>query len=375
MNAEPFLKPRLTGARFEGHAIPLEFLKDLAVLEEMIIDVAKWKFMEEHPDRQRVPRGFTDGIGLKLIGVEEGSAVPVIILSIASLTLFPQANQIFYEKARDSFVCAIEAAEQNQPITEYLPERTLNYFDRIGRSLRDDEAIEFITPAQARPARLTKETRRKLVLASATTQEYTEDVSIRGMIPEADQGNMRFEIQLIDGRKIKAPLTIEHLDDVITGFKGYKSGSRVQLSGVGKFSRQNRLQGFESIESISILDPLDIPARIDDLRELKDGWLEDKGKAPDPAGLDWLSLAFERNYPDDLPLPFIYPTPEGGIQAEWTIEPNEISLEIDIAAHTGKWHRLDTKTSLDETRDLGLDDPNGWEWISDQIRSMTGGDA
>ena len=196
MNAEPFLKPRLTGVRFEGHAIPLEFLKDLAVLEEIIIEVAKWKFMQEHPDRQRVPRGFTDGIGLKLVGVDEGSAVPVIILSVASMTLFPQTNQIFYEKARDAFICAIDAAEHNTSITDHLPEKTLNYFDRIGRSLQDGEAIEFSTPTQERPARLTKETRRKLVLASTTAQEYTEDVSIRGMIPEADQANMSFEVQL-----------------------------------------------------------------------------------------------------------------------------------------------------------------------------------
>ena len=36
----PFLSPRLVGERFVGHAIPLELLKDLAVVEEMIIEVA-----------------------------------------------------------------------------------------------------------------------------------------------------------------------------------------------------------------------------------------------------------------------------------------------------------------------------------------------
>jgi hypothetical protein len=41
MSTEPFLTPRLVGDRFEGHAIPLEVLKDFAVLEEMIVEVAK----------------------------------------------------------------------------------------------------------------------------------------------------------------------------------------------------------------------------------------------------------------------------------------------------------------------------------------------
>ena len=41
MNVEPFLKPRLTGPRFEGGAVPLHVLADFAVLEQMIVDIAK----------------------------------------------------------------------------------------------------------------------------------------------------------------------------------------------------------------------------------------------------------------------------------------------------------------------------------------------
>ena len=77
MNGEPFLQPHLTGSRFAGHSIPLEFLKDLAVLQEMIIEVAKWRFLQDNPGRRRCPRGFTEGIELKLTGIEEGCAAPV----------------------------------------------------------------------------------------------------------------------------------------------------------------------------------------------------------------------------------------------------------------------------------------------------------
>lgn len=60
------------------------------------------------------------------------------------------------------------------------------------------------------------------------------------------------------------------------------------------------------------LDPLDVRARLDDLRALSDGWLDGTGVAPPHAGLDWLASAFDRHFPDDLPLPHLYPTPEGG---------------------------------------------------------------
>lgn len=64
-----FLTPRMVGPRFAEHAIPLELLKDLAVLEEMIIEVAKWCYLQDHPERKRSPKGFTDGVALKLSGV------------------------------------------------------------------------------------------------------------------------------------------------------------------------------------------------------------------------------------------------------------------------------------------------------------------
>ena len=58
MSEDVFLKPRLIGKRFDEHSIPLEFLQDLAVLEQMIKETAKWQFFLTHPERKRIPRGF-----------------------------------------------------------------------------------------------------------------------------------------------------------------------------------------------------------------------------------------------------------------------------------------------------------------------------
>ena len=65
MTATPFLKPRITGPRFAGGAIPLEVLAHFAVLSEMILEVAKWKYRQQNTERKRVPRGFSDGISLE----------------------------------------------------------------------------------------------------------------------------------------------------------------------------------------------------------------------------------------------------------------------------------------------------------------------
>lgn len=346
----------------------------MAVLEELIIEVAKAKWIGDHPCRKRSPRGWTDGIEFKLTAVEDGSAIPIISLIIAANNLFPPESQDYFEQARESVVSAIGAAEQHQSVTDHLPEKTLTYFDKIGRSLKDGEAIEFTTPQRQAPAKLTKDTRRRLILASDKVKELTEETAVRGTVPEADQHNMTFELQLFDGRRVNAPIAAQHLDTILDVFNGYKEGARVLLQGVGKFNRSERLLGFESIEHISFLDALDTSARLDELRSLKNGWLEGRGVKPSHEGLNWLSLAFAQHYPEDIPLPLLYPTEEGGVRAEWPLGQHEASLEINLATHAAEWHALSVETDDEDSKTLNLNEADDWEWLIEQIQQMNGGE-
>lgn len=371
MNTQPFLRPKFSGKRFSSHALPLELLKDLSVLEEMIIEAAKWRYFKENPERQRIPRKFADRIELVLTGLEKGSAVPVINIKDNTNTLFPVGYPVYFAQARDSIINAIKAAENNQSITEHLPEKVLCFFDRFGRSLKDGEAIEFSTSTKSSPVKLTKITRRKLI-ASSNAKEYTEETTARGSIPEADQDKMTFELLMMDGKKIKAPLSAQHGEIILTAFNEYKKGSRVMIEGIGKFAQNNRLFAFESIEHITLLDPLDVPARLDEFRNLNDGWLEGKGTVPKPEKLDWFAETFEQNYPDDLPLPYIYPTAEGNIMAEWSIGQNEISLDINLDTHESEWHRLQIDTDETDTKKLDLDNVGEWKHLIDTLHDLVG---
>lgn len=348
----------------------MEVLKDLAALEEMIIEVAKWAYLHDHPDRKRSPRGFTSGISLKMTGVGDGSAVPMIALFAATTALFADQNQIYFEQARNRIVRAIDAAARDEPITEYLPESLLGYFDRIGRSLREDESMEFDPSNAEHPGRLTKATRRKLLLASGHVQEMTEEVALRGAIPEADQDTMSFTLQVINGPKVRATAGSQHLQTVIDAFNGYRTGTRVLLHGVARYNRFNRLQSIEAVEHVSLLDPNDIASRLDEFRSLKSGWLNGRGVAPAPEGLDWLTRTFEGHYPDHLPLPYLYPTAEGGVRAEWSVPPYEISLEVSIEDRHGQWHALNLQTDQEVLKDLDLEDRSDLRWLAARIEEL-----
>lgn len=184
---------------------------------------------------------------------------------------------------------------------------------------------------------------------------------------------MTFQLQVINGQKVGAPVDTQHLATVLDAMTGYFHGTRVLLEGIGRYSRSGRLQSIDAVEHISILDPNDVGARIEELRALKDGWLDGSGVAPSADGLTWLSQSFEMQYPEDLPLPFIYPTVERGVQTEWPLGNHEISLEINLDARTGEWHDLDTTTGVAETRTLNLAQPDEWARLAAKIAGYNGG--
>ena len=117
---------------------------------------------------------------------------------------------------------------------------------------------------------------------------------------------------------------------------------------------------------------LDIPTRLEEFRSLEDGWLEGHGKAPSHEGLNWIEAAFARHYPLELPLPYLFPTEEGGIQAEWSLGSNEISLEIDLGSHVGFWHVLDMTTDCEDSRKVRLDDETDWNRLTAFIQEVNG---
>ena len=112
---------------------------------------------------------------------------------------------------------------------------------------------------------------------------------------------------------------------------------------------------------------LNVARQLDDLRTLADGWLNGEGFAPPAAGLDWLAAAFADHFPDRLPLPRLYPTVEGGVQAEWKLGEHDVSLTIDLVAKSAYWHDLDLASDQDEDNDLDLSDPKAWAWVAGRL--------
>jgi hypothetical protein len=117
-----------------------------------------------------------------------------------------------------------------------------------------------------------------------------------------------------------------------------------------------------------VIDPLDVRTRLTEFKLLRAGWLDGVGVAPSPEGLDWLAAAFEQHWLSDLPRPHLYPTAEGGVRAEWSLLPHELSLDIGLSARTGVWHALNLDDDSDESRTLNLNQASVWDWLAGEVR-------
>ena len=149
------------------------------------------------------------------------------------------------------------------------------------------------------------------------------------------------------------------------------------VEGVGVY-RHDELEYLMQVETVSLIAPLDVPARLDAFRDMQDGWADGMqhpsdwgsgyGKAPSHEGLDWLADKFTSEYPNDLPLPRAYPTPEGGVQMEWNRDNNAVTFEIDLESRSAYWLWFDEGSDADDERHLNLNDMETWEWLAAEIR-------
>ena len=115
-----------------------------------------------------------------------------------------------------------------------------------------------------------------------------------------------------------------------------------------------------------------LPARLDEFRRMRDGWLEGAGVAPIHSGLDWLAAEFARRFPVDGLLPHVYPTEEGGVRLEWSHRNHAMILEIDLTARRGDWLWFDRDSDAEHEKTLNLENAADWQWLAAQIRSKTG---
>lgn len=357
-----FLQPKFDGARFTEHTLPLEVVRDLAAYEELVTELAKRLFLSEHPERQRVPKGFGADFQLHLERVDEGSARPLLSLVTAGVLALGIGDQPYFERARDLVAECIRAPENQLP--EAFPKDLLSIFNRFGRSLREGESVDLGTGGAA--AILTPVKRKSLVLAA--DQVYERDIELNGLIEEADFKAMTFRMRLLDGTKATVPIP-ENFAEKARTLNG-RPRHLVTMIGVGSYDSWDKIQKVVAVESLSIQMNYEIANRLEEISALQDGWFDRAGRAPEAAALQRIAANLIAHYPEKLALPAIVPTPEGSLLLEWQ-SPGDPSVDLRLERSLAEYHAFDPE-GHDVERDFPLGNEAEWKAFFDFLsRSIT----
>jgi hypothetical protein len=371
-----FLRPVFRGKRFDGHTMPVEVLGELSAYQKLIAAIARAMFKKRHPGRQRVPKGFEDGFFLAVRQLEEGSAVPVLERHTTTpqpARLFPAGDGDLFEAARELLGQTIAAAQKGKGIPAEFPRDVLPLFNTFGRSLRDDESVELVSPTGTSAPVYDRHVRKRLILLRDNT--YEDKADITGRVVQFDSERESFQLAVEGGQRISGMLTEQSLP--LIRFAVGQDDLLVRVIGNGLYNAHDELVRFEDIEEVSLSEDedrvkeLDIDARIQNLAELEAGWLDGEGIALDRDGLIRFSRVLKSAVESEgLSRPFLYPTPEGGVQAEWSFADAEVSAEIDLDAQTGALYGLHLRSKAEREEQIDLDAPDAAQRLASFVTSF-----
>ena len=349
-----FADPKFGGGRFEGNGLPVDVLPELSAYREAIIALAKSLFLQNHIGRQRVPRGFVDSFRLVLRHVEEGSAVPVLerVEPDTSPALLFGAD--YFTEARDRIANAVQAASAGHPLPSDFPVSVIAQFNQFGKSLRAGEYIELNDPGRSAGPRYDRATRKNIILQYKPEYEAAIDVTaeLRGGV--LDRGAT---FLLSDGALIDLTLPESVGEQLLPMVR-----SQIRFIGSGIFDQNDRLKSIVSIEELTtpgdeIPVPMPLDLRIAQLSDLQNGWYTESSPALEQSLLESVrDLVINIIATGDIPSPFIYPTPEGNVQIEWSFPSWEVSFvvspngSIDIhTTHLESDRGRDREVHMDES--------------------------
>ena len=96
-----------------------------------------------------------------------------------------------------------------------------------------------------------------------------------------------------------------------------------------------------------------------ELLALEPGWLNGEGVPPTWALLKLMGAWLDEHQRQDLEQPRLFPTPEGGVEAEWRVGHLDLSIEFDPSSGLAEWHQLDLDSGAVVEQQVALQDAPG----------------
>lgn len=354
-----FLCARFAGGRFDAHTIPFDVLPDLAAYRVLLIEVAKMLFKRRNDNRVRVPKGFEDSFQIGLAEVRGGQSAIAIGTLAPARTAVPQGELDFpthveFLEAKAYVDELIRSVQSHGEVPADFPTELAGRFNPFGQSLRSDEYIE-LGYDTSNPVRYDTFIRKRIVLSREKTYENSVNsiftlnggVSSTGTIHVLDETGTAFDFRPLSEFEFQ---------------KAYaRPTRRVRLIGTGLYDRSERLRRLLDVSVVYNDDeprqPFD--ERLDEIAEAEEGWYEPGNPAPSEAAVEAMRDVVKLMVLEvGAHAPYLYPLPDGGVAAEWTVGAWEASANVAPDGRTVELHAINTESTQEHHDDSATDAPD-----------------
>lgn len=335
------------------HGLPFRALPALGLFEVAIRQIARQVFFGSNPERKRVRAGFDD-FELTLLTLKTGCADAMAIRTDPD-----QQDGDEFDHARTKFLEEIQKLDDQDDCD--LSRTALHDLGRAFGFLDGDEEIKVYLPDSIEPA-LTI-TRRTVVrvetAASRAPVTETRPLHIVGKPYTINTTQKRIGLYRREQRDAVS-LPIREEDEAIYLQALSVSEPRL-LRALGQATYEDHiLQEIAPDLKFSLVGGPRLTSRCEEFRALEDGWLDGEGVAPSWAFLQRAERAIWHLVEVvGIDRPHVYPTPEGGLQAEWDIGDKAVQITFSPNGRNIYMYGVATwpgseGSDLDETDDLSV---------------------
>ncbi|MGK4005336.1 hypothetical protein WMF31_22090 [Sorangium sp. So ce1036] len=317
---DSFLELTFDGGRFESHSVPVSVLAEFGTMQAILLRVARELWLRDHKERERVPRGFTEAAQLNLVASRESSYTAVLRRSEPAHGRDASSFDYVFEQALDVTVQALAAAaNDNAQIPADFPRNLLDLLGNLGRHLGKGEELRIRGKTSETVARIDQNSRGRLALL--TKRPLESDVDFEGEVESVDDSG-KIRVRTRDGERIEVPFGLHRREELGLAFQ-QRPMVRVRVRGAMQL-QQRRMTTVEELETVDDERAPDVKKlwdRLKTLEEVPDGWLDGDGKKPTEEVMAFARLVLSRLVVDhrSIPRPKVFPTPDGGLQAEWVL--------------------------------------------------------
>jgi hypothetical protein len=107
-----------------------------------------------------------------------------------------------------------------------------------------------------------------------------------------------------------------------------------------------------------------------ELLDLAPGWLDGEGLPPSRKLLEQVGEWLEAHQHNNVQQPRLFPTPEGGVEAEWRIGRLDLSIAFDPSSATAEWHALDLDQGTVDEQRVALQDKPGMQALGFKLQRV-----